>query len=190
MLQTWHGLDLQSTVRSMQVNARNSSRYTRIDALDCILTYNDLLGNHSDFMMVSTATSNTNNSLLAYGMSVSDTWDIGYALCSNGGQFDCGRLASLPLNEQMKAIQDWNIGGHKIDYCLSSRQSTENLCSVGYSFSIMLSTSLSSVDYALPTQKFRSLTWDFSRVHIQPLQMHSHSLHCIVPFKPQELSTE
>ena len=153
MLQYWHGLDLQSTVRSMQVNARNNSRYTRIDTLDCILTYNDLLGNRSDFMMVSTATSESNNSLLAYGMSNSDTWDIGYALCSGGGQFDCGRLADFPLNEQLKAIQEWNIGGYKIDYCLSSRQSTEDLCSVEYSFSIMLSKSLSSVGYALSTPK-------------------------------------
>ncbi len=137
----------------MQANARNSSRYTRMDTLDCILTYNALLGNHSDFMMVSTTMSKNVNSLLAYGMSASDTWDIGYALCSGGGQFDCGRLANLPLNEQMRAIQDWNIGGYKIDYCLSSRQSTANLCSVGYSFPIMLSTSLSSVQYVLLTQK-------------------------------------
>lgn len=149
MLQQWHGLDLQSTVRSMQVNARNSSRYIRIDTRDCILTYNDLLGNRSDLIMVSTAMSKSNNSLLAYGMSTSDTWDIGYSLCSGGEQFDCGRLAGLPLNEQMKAIQDWNIGGYKIDYCLSSRQSTENLCSVEYSFSIMLSKSLTSVEYSL-----------------------------------------
>ena len=153
MLQTWHGLDLQSTVRSMQVNAKNSSRYARIDPLDCILTYNDLLGNHSDFIMVSTATSKSKNSLLAYGMSVADTWDIGYNLCSQGEQFDCGRLASLPLDEQLKAIQDWNIGGYKIDYCLSSRRSTENLCSVEYSFSIMLSTLLSLVEYTPPTPK-------------------------------------
>lgn len=46
MLQSWHGLDLQSTVESMQVNAMNSTLYTRIDPLPCILMYNDLLGNH------------------------------------------------------------------------------------------------------------------------------------------------
>lgn len=145
MLQTWHGLDLQSTVRSMQINARNSTRYTRIDTLDCILTYNDLLGNRSDFIMVSSTTPDGNNSLLAYGMSISQTWDIGYALC--GGQFECGRLADLPLSEQMKAIQDWNIGGHEIEYCLSTQQSTENLCSVEYLFQIMLSTRFTSFPY-------------------------------------------
>ena len=148
MLQSWHGLDLQSTVQSMQVNGRNSTHYTRINTLDCILTYNDLLGNRSDFIMVSTTAPKSDNSLLAYGMSTSGTWDVGYSLCSDGGQFDCGRLADLPLDEQMKAIEDWNIGGYKIDYCLSSQRSTANLCSVEYSFSIMLSKSLSPMQYA------------------------------------------
>lgn len=185
MLQTWHGLDLESTVRSMQVNARNSTRYTGIDALNCILTYDDLLGNRSDFIMVSTTASDSDNSLLAYGMSTSQIWDIGYALCSGGEQFDCGRLADLPLNEQMKAIQDWNIGGYKIDFCLSSQRSTENLCSVEYSFLIMLSTLLSPVKYHNRPKILRSLTCVSSRVHYQPLQMHLHMLHCIVSFKPR-----
>ena len=148
MLQSWHGLDLQSTVQSMQVNSRNSTCYTRIDALDCILIYNNLLGNRSDFIMVSTEAPETDNSLLAYGMSASQTWDVGYALCSDGGQFDCGRLAALPLNEQMKIIRDWNIGGHKIDYCLSSQRSLENSCSVEYSFWIMLGMPTSPVNDA------------------------------------------
>ena len=151
MLDSWHGLDLQSTIQSMQVNARNSSRFTPINNLDCILTYNDLLGNRSDFIMVSTTTPKGNNSLLAYGMSTSGTWDVGYSLCSNGGQFDCGRLAEKPKNEQIEAIQNWNIGGHKIDYCLSSQRSTEDLCGVEYSYSIMLSTSLSPNYYTQPT---------------------------------------
>ena len=150
-VQTWHGLNLQSTVQSMQVNARNKSRYTRIKALDCILTYNELLGNRSDLIMISTTTPKSNNSLLAYGMSTSGTWDVGYALCSGGAEFDCGRLVEKPKDEQMEAVQDWNIGGHKIDYCLSSRRSTKDLCSVEYSYSIMLSTSLPANLYARPT---------------------------------------
>ena len=135
----------------MQVNARNKSCYTRIEALDCILTYNELLGNRSDLIMISTTTPKSNNSLLAYGMSTSETWDIGYALCLGGTEFDCGRLAEKPKDEQMEAIQDWNIGGHKIDYCLSSQRSTKDLCSVEYSYSIMLGTSLLAKYYAQPT---------------------------------------
>ena len=143
MLQTWHGLDLQSTIQSMQVNAMNSTIYRLVDPLDCLLTYNDLLGNRSDFLMVSSTMPRSDNSLLAYGMSSSQSWDIGYALCDKGAEIDCGRLSELPLDKQMEAIRDWNIGGYKVDYCLSSQQSTDNLCSVEYSFSIMLSKSFS-----------------------------------------------
>ncbi|KAI4194980.1 MAG: hypothetical protein LQ350_007467 [Teloschistes chrysophthalmus] len=137
MLQSWHDLDLQSTIRSMQVNANSNTQYTRMDPLECILAYNRLLGNHSDFIMVSTTASESDNSLLAYGMSVSGTWDVGYSLCSGGEQFDCGRLENLPSHEQVEAVRDWNIGGYKIDSCLSSQRSTKNLCSVEYSFQMM-----------------------------------------------------
>ena len=89
--------------------------------------------------MVSSTVSKSNNSLLAYGMSSSQSWDIGYGLCSLGGQFDCGRLSALSSDKQMETIRDWNIAGYKIDYCLSSQHSIKQLCSVGYSFSIMLS---------------------------------------------------
>ena len=118
-------------------------------------------------------------------MSTSQTWDIGYALCGGGGQFDCGRLADFTPEEQMEAIQNWNIGSYKIDYCLSSQRSTENLCSVEYSFSIML-----SISNSYPTNTLRLLTLGFSRLHIQPLQMHAHMLHCIVSFKPRGSSTK
>lgn len=91
------------------------------------------------------------NSLLAYGMSSSQSWDIGYSLCADGAEFDCGRLSEFPLDKQMEVIQDWNISGYKVDYCLSSQQSTDNLCSVDYSFSIMLSKSF-------PTQLKKTIT--------------------------------
>ena len=139
MLQTWHTLDLQSTIKSMQSNAKNRTYFPRVEPLECLLTYNNLLGNRSDLIMVSSAKPEANNSLLLYGVANADTWDVGYILCIPGNTFDCGRLAGLPLAQQQQAIQDWNIGGYKIDYCLSSQQSTASLCSVEYSFSILLS---------------------------------------------------
>lgn len=188
MLQTWHELDLHSAVELMQIDVRNNSHYTRIENLECILTYNELLGNRSDFIMVSTTPPKSNNSLLAYGMSTSGTWDIGYGLCSGGGQFDCGRLSDMSPKEQMNAIKGWNIGGYKIDYCLSSERSTENLCSVEYSFRIILSSSPSSVKYG--PKRWYLLTWDISRVHIQLFEMHPHNLYCKVPFRPRRSSTD
>lgn len=141
MLQSWRELDLQSTVQLMQANSRNSTFYTRLDSLTCLLTYNTMLENRSDFIMVSSEAPKSNNSLLVYGMTTSGTWDIGYHLCAAPNAVDCGRLANLPLAQQVQAVQDWNIGGYKIDYCLSSQRSLEGLCSVDYSFAIMLSRS-------------------------------------------------
>ncbi|KAI4102204.1 MAG: hypothetical protein LQ339_004728 [Xanthoria mediterranea] len=138
LLQTWHGLDLQSTIQSMQVNAKNGTSYAYINALDCLLMYNDLMGNRSDLIMVSSAPPEGNNTLLVYGMAASGTWDTGYVLCRWPNTFDCGRLAELPVAEQVQAVKDWNVGGYKIDHCLSSQRSKENLCSVEYSFSILL----------------------------------------------------
>ena len=138
LLQSWHGLDLQSTVESMQLNAKNTTEYNQIQNLECILTYNNLLGNRSDMIMVSSAKPENNNSLLVYGVTSSGTWDVGYNLCDGGSDFDCGRLADLPIARQEQAIKDWNIGGYKIDYCLSSQRSTEHLCTVEYSFSIFI----------------------------------------------------
>ncbi|KAI4107154.1 MAG: hypothetical protein LQ345_007158, partial [Seirophora villosa] len=122
----------------MQVSAKNSTSYAYIDTLDCLLMYNNLIGNRSDLIMVSSAPPEENNTLLVYGMAASGTWDTGYALCKRPNTFDCGRLANLPVTEQSQAVKDWNMGGYKIDYCLSSQRSTENLCSVEYSFSILL----------------------------------------------------
>ncbi|CAO1603804.1 hypothetical protein XANCAGTX0491_007383 [Xanthoria calcicola] len=138
LLQTWHGLDLQSTIQSMQLNAKNGTSYAYVNTLDCLLMYNDLMGNRSDLIMVSSAPPEENNTLLVYGMAASGTWDTGYVLCQWPNTFDCGRLAELPVAEQVQAVQDWNMGGYKIDHCLSSQRSTENLCSVEYSFSILL----------------------------------------------------
>ena len=88
--------------------------------------------------MVSSAKPENNNALLVYGVASSGTWDVGYNLCEGGKDFDCGRLADLPLARQQQATKNWNIGGYPIEYCLSSQRSNENLCSVEYSISILL----------------------------------------------------
>lgn len=138
LLQSWHGMDLQSTIQSIQANASSGTLYTYTSTLDC-LTYNNLMGNHSDLIMVSSAPAELNNTLLVYGMTASGTWEIGYVLCQWSNSFDCGRLADVPVAEKFQAVKDWNVGGYRIDYCLSSQRSTESHCSVEYSFSIMLS---------------------------------------------------
>lgn len=185
LLQSWHGMDLQSTIHSMQVNANNSTLYTYSSTLDCLLMYNNLMGNHSDLIMVSSAPAQQNNTLLVYGMAASGTWDIGYFLCQWGKTFDCGRLVDLPVDEQVQAVKDWNIGGYRIDYCLSSQRSTENHCSVEYSFSILLSKPL---PYSRP-HVLRGIPGMFmshlSCVRLQLSQMHWYLLHRAIPLQAQ-----
>ena len=139
MLKTWHELDPELTIQLMQALSRNDTFYTRMGLRDCLVSYNDLLGNRSDLIMVTSTAPKNNNHLLVYGMSKASTWDIGYPLCEWGASLDCGRLTSKPLAQQEQIAQQWHIGGHKIDYCLSRHQSTDHLCSVEYSFTIMLS---------------------------------------------------
>ena len=139
LLQSWHGLNLESTVQSMQLNARNTTHYNQIPKLDCVLTYSSLFGNRSDMIMVSSAKPENNNALLVYGIASNGTWDVGHDLCDGRGKFDCARMINWPRARQEEAIRDWNVGGYKVDYCLSSQRSSENLCSVEYSFSILVS---------------------------------------------------
>ena len=80
MLETWHGLDLVSAVQSMQMSATDRAVYERLEKVDCLVTYNDLLGNRSDLIIVSSGAAENANSLLVYGMAASGTWDVGYIL--------------------------------------------------------------------------------------------------------------
>lgn len=143
MLQSWNPiLDLQSTIQSMQVKSVDDTYYTRLDTLDCLLDYTYLFGNRSDVIMVSSEAPAGNNSLLLYGSVERGTWEIGWGLCGASNHFDCDHLdlASFADNttRRLQAVKDWNIGGYKIDHCLSSQKSLQDLCAVDYSFAIML----------------------------------------------------
>jgi hypothetical protein len=145
MLASWQAspMDLDRTIQSMQENAHNTSLFTKVEPLDCLLQYTDLFGDRSDVIFVSSTLSTTNNSLFAYGASGSeDPWKTGWYL-SLGNDFDSTKLslANFPGGavERLEKISNWNIAGHKIDYCLSSQVSTQNLCTVEYSQSIMIS---------------------------------------------------
>jgi hypothetical protein len=52
--------------------------------------------------------------------------------------FDCRKPNSWKKNHSM--IENWNIIGYKIDYCLISEIPLSKLCSVQYSLPIMIST--------------------------------------------------
>jgi hypothetical protein len=145
MIETWgeSSIDLNTWVQDMQNNANNLSIFTKVDALPCLLQYTELFGNRSDVIFVTSANLTTNNSLFAYGVSGSeDPWKTGWYL-GLGDDFDSTML-DLPnftggAAERAEKVSNWSIAGQKIDYCLSSQISTQALCSVEYSLSIMIS---------------------------------------------------
>lgn len=145
MLGMWSAspYDLDTWINQMQDNAHNTSLFKRVEAEPCLLQYVDLFGNRSDVIFVTTTNSTMNNSLFAYGMSGSeDPWATGWFL-GLGNSFDSTHLdiGNFPGGETERAqkISNWTIVGHKIDYCLSSQISTDNLCTVEYSSTIMTS---------------------------------------------------
>lgn len=148
MLDSWQAssMNLDQTIQSMQQNAHNTSLFVTIEPLDCLIKYTDLFGDRSDLILVTSTLSTTNNSLFAYGMSGSeDPWKTGWYL-SLGNDFDSTKLdlANFPggATERAEKISNWSIAGQKIHYCLSSQFSTQNLCTVEYSQSIMISKSI------------------------------------------------
>jgi hypothetical protein len=139
-------MNLDQTIQSMQQNAHNTSLFAMIQPLDCLLQYTDLFGDRSNLILVTSTLSMTNNSLFAYGMSGSeDPWKTGWYF-GLGNNFDSTKLdlANFPggAAERAEKISNWSIAGQKISYCLSSQVSTQNLCTVEYSQSIMISKSI------------------------------------------------
>ncbi len=100
--------------------------------------------------MISSDISNGNSSLLIAG--VNDVRIIKHAfpwMCatSNKSSYSALALTNFPgSNDKEKkqnperAVENWNVGGYKIDYCLQAHRSTENLCKVEYSLVIMIGT--------------------------------------------------
>ncbi|KAI9733951.1 MAG: hypothetical protein M1834_002607 [Cirrosporium novae-zelandiae] len=150
MLQSWDDapLDLQMTIHEMQVGFSNDGGFVHLDKLTCLLEYTNLFGNRSDVVMVSNTAPPDNNSLLTYGLARDATWDEGLTLCWDSNSFDCLKLdlSNFPSGEagREKATANWNMAGYKIDHCLSAQRSTDGLCSVEYSFSIMLGDAVAS----------------------------------------------
>ena len=66
---------------------------------------------------------------------------------SLGNDFDSIKLDLANFRggatERAEKVSNWSIAGQKIDYCLSSQVSTQKLCTVEYSQSMMISKSVS-----------------------------------------------
>ena len=143
-------IPLPPGIDTLQGDAINGTKFTTIDKITCLQHDSSISGNQSNLVMVSAETKKSNNSLLIAG--VNNVRSIKHAspwMCETSNNFSCSALALTDFagksdNEREKnrelAVDNWNVAGYKIDYCLQAHRSTENLCNVEYSIVIMIST--------------------------------------------------
>jgi hypothetical protein len=175
MLASWPAsLDLHRSIRYMQKNSFNTTLFAKVEPLDCLLQYTNLFDDRSDVILVTPTLSTTNNSLFAFGVSGSEDPSKTGWFWSLGNDFDSTKLDLANFRggaaERMEKISNWSIVGQKIDYCLSSQVSTQNLCSVEYSQSIMISKS-HHLDSFLDSFNCQLILIRVSRVHLQLRQV-------------------
>lgn len=139
---------VQEMLSALQTDAA-SGRLVKVGKLSCLLDYTDPVGNRSDVLLVSSSVYGNSNSLLWWGQNVGAGVYVnpGGWLCQASNTFSCkklaighfaGRNATVKSAERLKAIEDWNVGGYKIDYCLEAQRSTEDKCGVEYSLFIVI----------------------------------------------------
>lgn len=131
-------------VRSMQADVQKGSIYSRLDKLDCLKQYSSAFGNRSDLIFVTADVPQSNNSLLDCGAAGAATSSQGSWMCEKSNTFSCKMLASNGYKseaEKESAVAHWNIAGYDVGYCMASHRPTQHLCSVVYSFRIMIGES-------------------------------------------------
>ena len=125
----------------------SAATYVSLEPLARLQTYANVFGNRSNVIMVASNASFTNNpgnSLFAYGSQPRNQWLLGHRLTGKSNNFSANTLdvSHFPGGAVQRAqtVANWNMGGFKIEYCLESQTSlAQDLCSVEYSFSIMIS---------------------------------------------------
>ncbi|KAF2674899.1 hypothetical protein BT63DRAFT_449888 [Microthyrium microscopicum] len=125
--------------RQKVMNNSFSKNLTKSQCLDAYLTSS---GNRSDVLLISTedilapnTTFSSNNTLLFAAESYLSTPGF-YWECGSTNTFDCRTRSNLLKNPTL--IENWNVIGYKIDYCLSSERSLDEACVVKYSLPIMI----------------------------------------------------
>lgn len=135
----WVDWPTPDQVASLQAAVQNGARFTNLSKLECFKQYSSPFGDRSDVIMVSSGVSNS--SVLACGIS----GDAGTApeewMCQQSNTFSCKKLALGGYKDEQEeelAMTHWNVLGYEIEYCMASYRQTEDLCSVVYSYTIMI----------------------------------------------------
>ena len=116
-------------------------RPSALHVINSTNTYLSAFGDRSDVILVSTkdllqpAQPTNTSSVLFFVHTGGDATPGMFWPCGATNVFDCRKPELWERNAFV--IKDWNVIGYKIDYCLTSENSLEKLCSVNYSLSIM-----------------------------------------------------
>jgi hypothetical protein len=121
----------------------NKTFFSNLTTSQCLEVYLSATGNRSDVLLISSQdllTPNksllSNNSLLyaaySYLSGPGFLWQ-----CGSTNTFDCRKGKALLKNQTL--IENWNVIGYKVDYCLASERSLADACMVKYSLPFMIS---------------------------------------------------
>jgi hypothetical protein len=121
--------------------------FARMEAPECLTTYMSSFGNRSDVILVAkydflhpgNMTEQLDLPLLLIGRNVGLGYPKTYWPCGTSNSFDC--RTPNDWEQDQSVIQNWNVFGYKIDYCLASQLDNSNSCRLGFSLSIMISRS-------------------------------------------------
>ena len=122
----------------------NSTTFTNLTKIDCFRQYSSAFGDRSDVILVvpTSNINNTGNPLLAYGSQDMSATPAPYLwLCKKSNTISCKKLAGNGYeteSSEAAALQHWNIYGYEIVYCMASYRETDSLCSVMFSFQMMI----------------------------------------------------
>ena len=134
---------LSSCVRAEDILCKCAIRIrpSALHVINSTNTYLSAFGDRSDVILVSTkdllqpAQPTNTSSVLFFVHTGGDATPGMFWPCGATNVFDCRKPELWERNAFV--IKDWNVIGYKIDYCLTSENSLEKLCSVNYSLSIM-----------------------------------------------------
>lgn len=158
---TWRYFDFyDKMLEDIQQKANATTIFDRLENAACFAQYRQLLGDHSDLLMVTTGrrvnetTANVphipaenvpsaevllRNSVVAYGEDGKATWETGWNFCGDTNGVPCIQ-PNTKLDGTGYDVSNWGVGGFLVDYCLSRQNSLDMLCSVEYSLPLLTGT--------------------------------------------------
>lgn len=128
--------------------------FHRLERAECLLQYNKFLANNSHIFLVSSEADQNSSPLVYWGFEnlanktdLSSRWMFEHTnnfTYSTGSAFEFqfrGNTQEERLAEIRKVVGGWNVATYKIDYCIASQRSLEDMCVLAHSPPLLLGKS-------------------------------------------------